>query len=229
MKKLLSSLLVIFLILGTAHAQESEKQQFDPSQYRMRFNLNTIKQNDGSRLFEVKFLAQNKKNRKERIPVYKAKIDFFNVLGDEDHLLGSATTTDEGIAQLVFAENKSYLSSEDGTVTIKAVYTDQGLADQEEGGRVVAMPVRPLGRQIEAFADAIQPNTKVVFAETLGNPGIEVLDIEAVADVAHAHELPLMVDSTFSIAALSVSSSSSHLGSIPVSSRIRSTTSRKSC
>jgi O-acetylhomoserine (thiol)-lyase len=53
-------------------------------------------------------------------------------------------------------------------------------------------------RDPRAFANAIQDNTKVVFAETLGNPGIEVLDVEAVADVAHANGLPLMVDSTFS-------------------------------
>jgi O-acetylhomoserine (thiol)-lyase len=53
-------------------------------------------------------------------------------------------------------------------------------------------------RDPDAFAAAIQDNTKVLFAETLGNPGIEVLDIEAVANVAHSHGLPLMVDSTFS-------------------------------
>ncbi len=53
-------------------------------------------------------------------------------------------------------------------------------------------------RDPQAFADAITPNTKIVFAETLGNPGIEVLDIAAVADVAHANGLPLVVDSTFS-------------------------------
>ncbi len=53
-------------------------------------------------------------------------------------------------------------------------------------------------RDTEAWAAAIKPNTKILFAETLGNPGIEVLDIEAVADVAHSHDLPLMVDSTFS-------------------------------
>ena len=53
-------------------------------------------------------------------------------------------------------------------------------------------------RDPAAFAAAIRPNTKIVYAETLGNPGIEVLDIEAVADVAHAAGLPLMVDSTFS-------------------------------
>ncbi|NQX90394.1 MAG: O-acetylhomoserine aminocarboxypropyltransferase [Halioglobus sp.] len=49
----------------------------------------------------------------------------------------------------------------------------------------------------EAFRAAIQPQTRLVFAETLGNPGLDVLDIPTVADVAHAAGLPLMVDSTF--------------------------------
>jgi O-acetylhomoserine (thiol)-lyase len=47
------------------------------------------------------------------------------------------------------------------------------------------------------FGKAIRPNTRLVFAETLGNPGLEVLDLPAVADVAHGHGLPLMIDSTF--------------------------------
>ncbi len=53
-------------------------------------------------------------------------------------------------------------------------------------------------RRPEDFAVAINDRTRLVFAETLGNPGIEVLDIAAVAEVAHAHRLPLMVDATFS-------------------------------
>ena len=48
----------------------------------------------------------------------------------------------------------------------------------------------------EAFAAAIQPNTRAVFAETLGNPSMVVLDVAAVAEVAHAHGLPLVVDNT---------------------------------
>ena len=52
-------------------------------------------------------------------------------------------------------------------------------------------------RDVRAFADAIRPETRLVFAETLGNPGLEVLDIEAVAGVAHAAGLPLMIDNTF--------------------------------
>jgi O-acetylhomoserine (thiol)-lyase len=50
--------------------------------------------------------------------------------------------------------------------------------------------------QPEAFAAAIRPNTRAVFAETLGNPSLVVLDIAAVAEVAHAHGLPLIVDNT---------------------------------
>ena len=53
-------------------------------------------------------------------------------------------------------------------------------------------------REPEQFEAAIGDDTRLVFAETLGNPGIEVLDIRAVADVAHNAGLPLMVDSTFS-------------------------------
>lgn len=47
------------------------------------------------------------------------------------------------------------------------------------------------------FEKAIQPNTKLIYAETLGNPNADVIDIEAVADVAHRHGIPLIVDNTF--------------------------------
>jgi O-acetylhomoserine (thiol)-lyase len=47
------------------------------------------------------------------------------------------------------------------------------------------------------FEGAIQPNTKLLFAETLGNPNSDVLDIEAVAAIAHKHGIPLIVDNTF--------------------------------
>ena len=52
-------------------------------------------------------------------------------------------------------------------------------------------------RDIDAWRAAIRPETKVLFAETLGNPGLDVLNIPRVAELAHAHHLPLMVDSTF--------------------------------
>ena len=49
---------------------------------------------------------------------------------------------------------------------------------------------------LSAVATAMQANTRAVFAESLGNPSLQVLDIQAVAEVAHAHGVPLMVDNT---------------------------------
>ena len=50
---------------------------------------------------------------------------------------------------------------------------------------------------LDAWRHAVRPNTKAFFAETIGNPGGNVLDIEAVSSVAREHELPLIVDNTF--------------------------------
>lgn len=48
-----------------------------------------------------------------------------------------------------------------------------------------------------AFENAIQPNTKAIYIETLGNPNSNIIDIEEVAKIAHSHGIPLVVDSTF--------------------------------
>jgi O-acetylhomoserine (thiol)-lyase len=50
---------------------------------------------------------------------------------------------------------------------------------------------------VESFRAAIQPNTKAIFVETLGNPNSNVVDFEALADLAHEHGIPLVVDATF--------------------------------
>jgi O-acetylhomoserine (thiol)-lyase len=47
------------------------------------------------------------------------------------------------------------------------------------------------------FEKAIQPNTKALFIETLGNPNSNLIDIDAVAEIAHRHQIPLIVDNTF--------------------------------
>jgi O-acetylhomoserine (thiol)-lyase len=52
-------------------------------------------------------------------------------------------------------------------------------------------------RDPAAFRDAIRPETRLVFGETLGNPGLEVLDVPVIAEIAHAAGLPLLIDSTF--------------------------------
>ncbi len=52
-------------------------------------------------------------------------------------------------------------------------------------------------RDLDAWRAAIRPSTRLLFGETLGNPGLDVLDIARVAEIAHANGLPLLVDSTF--------------------------------
>lgn len=49
----------------------------------------------------------------------------------------------------------------------------------------------------ESFESAIRPETKLLYAETLGNPNSDVIDIEALAEIAHRHGIPLVVDNTF--------------------------------
>ena len=49
----------------------------------------------------------------------------------------------------------------------------------------------------ENFEKAIQPNTKLLYAETLGNPNSDVIDLEAISEIAHKHGIPLIVDNTF--------------------------------
>jgi O-acetylhomoserine (thiol)-lyase len=58
-------------------------------------------------------------------------------------------------------------------------------------------------RDIDGFRKAIRPETRLVFAETIGNPGLEVLDVPALAAVAHEAKLPLLVDATFTTPYLS--------------------------
>lgn len=58
-------------------------------------------------------------------------------------------------------------------------------------------------RDLDGIRTAIKPNTKLVIGETIGNPGLEVLDIPAVAKVAHDAGIPLLIDNTFATPFLS--------------------------
>ena len=52
-------------------------------------------------------------------------------------------------------------------------------------------------RDPDAFADAIQPNTRLLFGEILGNPGLDILNVPVISEIAHNAGLPLLLDSTF--------------------------------
>jgi O-acetylhomoserine (thiol)-lyase len=58
-------------------------------------------------------------------------------------------------------------------------------------------------RDLHGFRAAIRPNTRLIIAETIGNPGLEVLDIPKVAEIAHAAGIPLLIDNTFATPYLS--------------------------
>ncbi len=58
-------------------------------------------------------------------------------------------------------------------------------------------------RDLDGFRAAIKPNTKLVIGETIGNPGLEVLDIPKVAAIAHDAKIPLLIDNTFATPYLS--------------------------
>jgi O-acetylhomoserine (thiol)-lyase len=58
-------------------------------------------------------------------------------------------------------------------------------------------------RDLDGFGSAIRANTRLVIAETIGNPGLEVLDIPKLADIAHAAGIPLLIDNTFATPYLS--------------------------
>jgi O-acetylhomoserine (thiol)-lyase len=51
--------------------------------------------------------------------------------------------------------------------------------------------------KLENFEKAIQENTKLIFIESLGNPNSNIIDIDAVAEIAHKHKIPLIIDNTF--------------------------------
>lgn len=53
------------------------------------------------------------------------------------------------------------------------------------------------GDNLENFKNAIKPNTKAIFIETLGNPNASIIDVDKVAEIAHNNKIPLVVDNTF--------------------------------
>ena len=53
------------------------------------------------------------------------------------------------------------------------------------------------GKGVDVFEKAIQPNTQLIFIESVGNPNATLIDIQAVADIAHKHNIPLVIDNTF--------------------------------
>jgi len=112
-------------------------QQIDLSNYSMRFVFKTVKQADNSRLLEVSFIGFNDEDRKDKIPVFGAEIQFLNVLNDEEILLGSSKTSKEGTAQLILLENQKYATDEEGYINLKARFNSTDALSEEEADIMV--------------------------------------------------------------------------------------------
>ena len=122
---------VIILLIGFLITANSFAQEFEIKNYRIKFSFNTYKHTDNSRLLEVGFLATNKKDRKDKAPIYEADIIFYNILNNDEVRLGVAKTNKKGMAQLTLSENQVYLVDADGYINFKAVFEGSDGMDSE--------------------------------------------------------------------------------------------------
>jgi hypothetical protein len=123
---------VFVLLIGLINHTTSFAQEPDVVNYRMLYNFMTVKQQDNSRVLEVSFIARNKKDRKDKIPVFDAEIKFYNTLNEEAVLLGTSKTSKEGIANITLPENHQYLTDSDGNINLKAHFEGNDVLDEEE-------------------------------------------------------------------------------------------------
>ena len=93
---------------------------------------------------------------------------FFTMLSPGDHIVASRSIYGGTITQL--------------KITFAKLSLDVTLVDPDD---------------MDAWRAALRPETKALFAETIGNPGGNILDIAAVAEIAHEHGAPLVIDNTF--------------------------------
>ncbi|MDP3945940.1 MAG: hypothetical protein Q8Q51_08585 [Lutibacter sp.] len=111
---------ITLFLVALLFSINSIAQENDASNYAMSFEFKTVKQNDNSRLLEATFTGKNKEDRKDILPIYNAEIKFFNVLNEEEILLGKSKTTQAGIAQITLPENQKYLTDEVGNINLVA-------------------------------------------------------------------------------------------------------------
>lgn len=126
------SYIVVPLVIGFLFNVSVYAQETNFKNYRVRFGLTTVKQPDSSRILEASYIATNKKDRKDRVPVYEANINFYNVTETEDILLGTTKTDKEGTARLTVPANQTYVTDAEGFINFKAVFDGTDGLDGEE-------------------------------------------------------------------------------------------------
>ena len=123
---------VFIFLIGLFINTDSIAQELDASNYRILYKFNTTKQHDNSRLLEVSFIGRNKKDRKDKLPMYDAEIKFYNVFNDNEVLLGRSKTSKEGIAQFILPKDQNYLTDDEGYINLKAVFEGTDAIDEQE-------------------------------------------------------------------------------------------------
>jgi len=159
----ITSFIIALVFSFTSIAQEN-----DASNFRMMFKFKTVKQNDNSRLLEVSFIARNKKDRKDKIPVVDTEIKFYNTLNEEEVLLGTSTTSQEGIAQLILPESHNYLVDENGFINLIAKFEGTDALDEEEE----ELSVKDLHLELN-LEEIDSVKTVIIKAFTIDSLGIE--------------------------------------------------------
>ena len=166
---LITSFIITLIFSFNGFAQET-----DASNYKMRFSLKTVKQADNSRLLEVEFYGQNKKDRKDKISVADADINFFNTLNEEEILLGTTKTSHEGIAKLILPSSQKYLSDEDGLINLIAKFEGTDALDSEDD----EVSVKDLFLELN-LEEIDSVKTVLVKAYTIDSLGVETPAEEA--------------------------------------------------
>ncbi|MDP3358717.1 MAG: hypothetical protein Q8S41_05150 [Lutibacter sp.] len=128
----IQAFLIVLLFSINVNSQEN-----DASNYNLSFDFKTVKQHDNSRLLEASFMGKNKEDRKDVIPMFNAEIKFYNVLNEEEVLLGSSKTTQAGIAQLTLPENQKYLTDENGNINLLARFEGNENVEQSSAELIV--------------------------------------------------------------------------------------------
>ena len=114
--------LLILAGLMLSYSQDVFAQSFELSDYKVRFSLSTSKDIDNLRSLEVLYQATNKKDRKDRIPITDALIQFYATHQDSLILIGEMKTNMKGIAKFTIPASQAIYANEDGYQILTAKF-----------------------------------------------------------------------------------------------------------
>jgi hypothetical protein len=125
------NLTLLFTLFGSfislTCAQENGVASFNIS-----FDMSSVKQEDNSRLFKVEFSGTNENDKKDVVSVVDAEVNFYNILDDQEILLGKSKTSKEGVVSIVVPATHKYLKDNDGFITVIAKYDGNDVMDPQE-------------------------------------------------------------------------------------------------